>query len=139
MRLRISGSLREGPEGATVSAVIESTVDQLMWFTFAIIAVALIVAAVAMWYERHAAQAAAEAAGEEVEKRSVREWLQDNVRAISYAGIAVIGFVVLWNVGGPDITLLATATVGIWLIAMNLLAKQPEDDDATPSATAASG
>jgi hypothetical protein len=35
--------------------------------------------------------------------------------------MGIVGFVVLWNVGGPDITLLAAAMVGLILIAVSVL------------------
>jgi hypothetical protein len=35
--------------------------------------------------------------------------------------MGIVAFVVLWNVGGPDITLLAGAMVGLILIAVSVL------------------
>jgi len=114
----ITGALRGGESGPAVVATIDSAVDSLLWFTFALIVVALIVAGVAILVERRAelSQAAAD-------PTSVREWLRSRSRAIGYVGIGIVAFVVLWNVGGPDITLLAGALLGIVLIAVSLLAR----------------
>lgn len=131
----ITGALREGPEGATVKAVIDATVEQLLWFTFAIIVIALIVAGLAMWYQRHEAQAVAAEAGEPIERRTLREWLRANLRTITYAGLGIIAFAVLWVAAGPDVTLLAGAAVGVWLIGMNLLAARAEEHEPSPGPT----
>jgi hypothetical protein len=112
----VTGALRQAENGATVAAVVDSSVDSLLWFTLALIAAALIVAAIAIVVERRAelSQAAAE-------PDTLREWLRSRSRAIGYVGIGLVAFVVLWNVGGADITLLAAALVGIVLIAVSLL------------------
>jgi hypothetical protein len=113
----ITGALRDGEGGVAVVGVIDSAVDSLLWFTFALIVVALIVAGLAIWAERRAEQGATAA-----EPESAREWLRSRSRAIGYVGLGLVAFVVLWNVGGPDITLLAGALVGIVLIAVSVLA-----------------
>jgi hypothetical protein len=123
----ITGTLRDGENGAAVVAVVDSSVDSLLWFTFALIVVALIVAGVAILAERRADLAEAAA-----EPRSVREWLRSRSRAIGYVGIGLVAFVVLWNVGGPDITLLAGALLGIVLIVVSLLGGHGEGDAPTP-------
>lgn len=51
----------------------------------------------------------------------MREWLRSRSRVIGYVGIGLVAFVVLWNVGGADITLLAGALLGIVLIVVSLL------------------
>ena len=114
----ITGALRDGEGGVTVRASIDSAVDSLMWFTFVLIVVALIVAGVAILVERRAELAGAAGASE---AGGVREWLRTRSRAIGYAGIGIVAFVVIWNVGGPDITLLAAALVGLVLIAVSVL------------------
>jgi hypothetical protein len=128
----ISGALRDGPEGTTVRAVIDTSVDQLMWFTFVLIVIALVVAGLVMAYERRTAAAETDA-----EPVSLRDWLRQHARTIANAGLAVIGFLVLWNVGGPDIALLAGAAVGVWLVAANVLAS--DDGDGETSEVAAEG
>ncbi|MFO7531787.1 MAG: hypothetical protein R6W93_04945 [Candidatus Limnocylindrales bacterium] len=112
----ITGTLRDGENRAAVVAVVDSSVDSLLWFTFALIVVALIVAGIAILAERRAELAEAAA-----EPDSVREWLRSRSRAIGYVGIGLVAFVVVWNVGGADITLLAGALLGIVLIVVSLL------------------
>jgi hypothetical protein len=126
----ITGTLRDGENGAAVVAVVDSSVDSLLWFTFALIVVALIVAGVAILAERRAELAEAAA-----EPRSVREWLRSRSRAIGYVGIGLVAFVVLWNVGGPDITLLAGALMGIVLIVVSLLAGHSGDTETRDTPT----
>jgi hypothetical protein len=112
----ITGTLGDGEDAAAVIAVMDSSVDSLLWFTFALIVVALIVAGLAILAERRAELVEAAA-----EPRSVREWLRSRSRVIGYVGIGLVAFVVLWNVGGADITLLAGALLGIVLIVVSLL------------------
>ena len=133
----ITGSLKTAEDRVAVRAVIESSVDSLMWFTFAIIVVALLVAGLSLWYERRNLDAASGAA--QAEPQSVNEWLQSRAHTIGYVGLGIIAFVVLWNVGGPDITLLATATVGIVLIAVSVLASRGGDDDSSDAVAAGGG
>ncbi|HSM33203.1 MAG TPA: hypothetical protein VK987_03860 [Anaerolineae bacterium] len=117
----ITGTLRDGENGPAVVAVVDSSVDSLLWFTFALIVVALIVAGIAILAERRAELAEAAA-----EPDSVREWLRSRSRAIGYIGIGLVAFVVVWNVGGTDITLLAGALLGIVLIVVSLLGGRGE-------------
>jgi hypothetical protein len=117
----ITGTLRDGENRAAVVAVVDSSVDSLLWFTFALIVVALIVAGIAILAERRAELAEAAA-----EPGSVREWLRSRSRAIGYIGIGLVAFVVVWNVGGTDITLLAGALLGIVLIVVSLLGGRGE-------------
>jgi hypothetical protein len=112
----VTGALREGPNGVTVVGVVDSTVDSLLWFTFALIVVAVVVAGTALLLERRA-----EVADVVAEPASIREWLRSRSRAIAYVGIGLVAFVVLWNVGGPDITFVAAALVGLILIAVAVI------------------
>ena len=107
-----------------------------MWFTFAIIAGALVVAGLSIWYERRERDAASDAPAQ---PQSVNEWLHSRAHLIGYIGIGIIAFVVLWNVGGPDITLLATAMVGILLIAVSILARREDDPGANDGLAAGGG
>jgi hypothetical protein len=112
----VTGALRDGENGATVSGVVDSTVDSLLWFTFLLIIVAVAVALVAVLVERRA-----EVAEVVAEPESVREWIRSRSRAIAYVGMGLVGFVVLWNLGGPDITFVAAALVGLVLIAVAII------------------
>ena len=131
----ITGSLRDAEGAAAVQAVVTTSVDSLMWFSFALIVVALLVAGLAIWYERHEDDATREA--ERAESQSVNQWLHTRAHLIGYIGLGLIAFVVLWNVGGPDITLLAAAATGLLLIAISLLAAR--DDHAEPDDEVAAG
>jgi hypothetical protein len=112
----ITGSLRDGENGTTVIGVADATVDSLLWFTFLLIIVAVVVALVAVLVERRA-----EVAEVVAEPESVREWVRSRSRAIAYVGMGLVGFVVLWNLGGPDITFVAAALVGLVLIAVAII------------------
>lgn len=112
----VTGALRAGENGVTVRGVVDSTVDSLLWFTFALIVVAVVVALVAIVVERRA-----EISEIVAEPESLREWLRSRSRAIAYVGIGLVAFVVLWNVGGPDITFVAAALVGLILIAVAVI------------------
>jgi hypothetical protein len=112
----VTGTLRSGENGSAVIAVVDSSVDSLLWFTFLLIAVALVVALVAVLVERRAEISAVVA-----EPDGVRAWLRSRSRAIAYVGIGLVAFVVLWNLGGPDITLLAGGLIGLVLIAVSVI------------------
>lgn len=127
----VVGTLRGSESATAVIATIDSSVDSLLWFTFALIVVALIVAGLAILAERRAELAEAVA-----EPATVREWLRSRSRAIGYVGIGIVAFIVLWNVGGPDITLLAGALVGIVLIVVSLLAGRGGTDVSEAAAEA---
>jgi hypothetical protein len=112
----ITGALGDGENGTTVTGVADATVDSLLWFTFLLIIVAVVVALVAVLVERRA-----EVAEVVSEPDSVREWVRSRSRAIAYVGMGLVGFVVLWNLGGPDITFVAAALVGLVLIAVAII------------------
>jgi hypothetical protein len=112
----VTGALRGGQNGATVAGIVDSTVDSLLWFTLLLIVVAVVVALVAVLVERRA-----EVAEVVAEPDSMREWLRSRSRAIAYVGMGLVGFVVLWNLGGPDITFVAAALVGLVLIAVAII------------------
>jgi hypothetical protein len=112
----VTGALRDGENGATVMGVVNGAVDSLLWFTFLLIVVALVVALVAVLVERRAAISEIVA-----EPDGVRAWLRSRSRAIAYVGIGLVAFVVLWNLGGPDITFVAGALVGLLLIALAVI------------------
>ena len=124
----VTGTLRDGQNGAAVIGVVDSSVDSLLWFTFLLIVVAVAVAVVAVLLERRAAIAEVVA-----EPDGVREWLRSRSRAIAYVGIGLVAFVVLWNLGGPDITFLAAALIGLVLIAVAVIGgREPGTGEAAP-------
>jgi hypothetical protein len=100
-----------------VQGVLRSSVDSLMWFSFLLIVLALIVAGLAILADRRAEIGAVTA-----QPGGVREWLRAHARDIGWIGIGIVAFVALWNVGGADVTLLAAAVVGVILIAVSVLA-----------------
>jgi hypothetical protein len=124
----VTGALRDGKNGATVVGVVDSSVDSLLWFTFLLIVVALVVALVAVLVERRA-----EISEVVAEPDGVRAWLRSRSRAIAYVGIGLVAFVVLWNLGGPDITFLAAALIGLVLIAVSVIGgREPGTGEAAP-------
>ena len=133
----VTGALRDGDGSVAVRAVIETAVDSLMWFTFALIVVALIVVGLAMWAERRSEPG--EGLTESTEDLDLSDWLRSRSRAIGAIGIGIIAFVVLWNVGGPDITLLAAAMVGIVLVGVGVLASRDEGTDEAATSEIESG
>ena len=130
----VTGALRDGENGATVSGVVDSTVDSLLWFTFLLIVVAVAVALVAILVERRA-----EVAEVVAEPDSMREWVRSRSRAIGYVGIGLVAFVVLWNLGGPDITFVAAALVGLLLIALSVIGGHEPGPGADPEAGGVTG
>jgi hypothetical protein len=129
----VSGTIAN--EGfAAVSGVIRSSVDSLMWFCFLLIVVALIVAGLAIIVERRA-----EISAVTESPTSAREWLRVHARDIGWIGIGIVAFVALWNVGGPDVTLLLAAVVGIILIGVSVLARHGGGSDSAEPAGAGSG
>lgn len=132
----ITGALAEGPGGATIRALINAAIDQLMWFTFALIVVALVVAGLALWVGRRADGTDADVPAEPITAASTRGWFARHVRQISYAGLAVIGFIVMWNVAGPELALVAAAAVGVWLIAVDMLGREAAAIDVSGDVTA---
>ena len=76
----VTGSVRDGPGGLTVLATVDSAVDSLMWFSFLLIVVALIVAGAALLIERRAELSGA-ATASLAEAGGWREWLRTRSRA----------------------------------------------------------
>jgi hypothetical protein len=112
----VSGAIAD--EGlVAVGGVVRSSVDSLMWFSFALIVVALIVAAVALIAERRSEIGAVTGS-----PATLREWLREHARDLGWIGGGIVAFVALWNIGGADVTLLAAAAVGLILIAVGVLA-----------------
>ena len=111
-----------------IRGVITSAVGSLMWFSFALIAVALVVAGLAIVVERRDDISAIDA-----RPGGARAWLRSHARDIGWVGIGVVAFVALWNVGGPDITLITAAVVGIILIAVSVLAGRDEPEAPEPA------
>jgi len=102
-------------------------VSSLMWFTFAIIVGALLVAGLSIWYERRNAPTSIDAPPE---PQSVNEWLHTRAHLIAYIGVGIVAFAVLWNVGGPDITLASAAVLGVLFIAIGVLGAHGDKADA---------
>ncbi len=122
---RITDRAQEGDASVTVLAIIDTAVDSLMWFTFILMAVAVLIALLAVWWERHKT---GERAARETPPRTLGHWARDNARLILYVGIGVIAFIVLWDVGGPDIALLAAAAVGLLAVAVKVLTDSGDDE-----------
>ncbi len=121
----VTGALRSGDDLVAVRSTVDSTVDSMLWFTFALIVVALAVAVIALLVE-HRAEVSAVVA----EPASFRDWLRSRSRVIAYVGIGLVAFFVLWTVGGPDISMAAAAIVGILLLLLAVVGGRGSDDDA---------
>jgi hypothetical protein len=130
---RITDRAQEGDASATVVAIIDAAVDSLMWFTFVLMAVAAVIGLIAIWWERHQT---GDRVATETPPRTLGHWARDHAREILFVGIGIIAFVVLWNVGGPDIALLTAAAVGLLAVAVKVLSSH--DDDGPAGATDAS-
>ena len=113
----ITGALAQ-QGGTAVRAAIEAAVDQVMWVSFVVIAVAVLIAGLAMWLDRR--QPRPEGALPPP-PRTVADRVRERNREFAIAGLAAIAFFVLWRLGGPDLALLAAAATGIWLIGVSVL------------------
>jgi|GEM_PF-4651366 len=121
-RLILAGITRQQEEAdarVVVDAIIDAAVDSLMWFTFILIAVAVIVAIAAVAWEH---SRTGERPSEETPPRTLGHWVRDNMMAIFAVGIAIIAIMALWSIGGPDIALLTAAALGLLAIAVKVLA-----------------
>jgi hypothetical protein len=117
---------QEGDASVTVLAIIDSAVDSLMWFTFAAMAIAAIVALGAYWWER---RKTGERAGTETPPRTLGHWARENAQTLLYIGVGILAFVVVWNIGGADLALLSAAALGLIGVAYKVLTGH--DDAAT--------
>lgn len=122
----ITSRAQEGDASVTVLAIIETSVDSLMWFTFAVMAIAAVVALAAILWERHKT---GERVSMNTPPRTLGQWARDNALTLMYVALGVIAFFVIWNVGGPDVALLTAAGLGLVGVAYKLLSGDEEADD----------
>lgn len=125
---RITDRAQEGDASATVVAIIDAAVNSLMLWTFALMAVAAVIALVAIWWERYRT---GDRPAQESPPRTLGGWVRENMVAVLAVGLAMIAVVVLWNIGGADIALLTAAAIGLLLVAVKVLAS---DEDGAPAA-----
>ena len=110
-----------------VSAIVDAAVDSLMWFTFILIGLAVIVALAAIVVERGQG---GERASMETPLRTLAHWVHDNMSAAIAVGIGIIVVLALWSTGGPDIALLTLAAIGLLVIVVKVVANQDDDTSA---------
>jgi hypothetical protein len=122
----VTNKAQEGDASVTVLAIIDSAVDSLMWFTFAVMAIAAIVALGAYWWEH---RKTGERAATETPPRTLGHWARDNAQILLYVGLGILAFVVIWNIGGADLALLSAAALGLIGVAYKVLTGH--DDAAT--------
>ncbi len=137
-RLVLEAVTRRQPEleaRVIVSAIIEAAVDSLMWFTFVLILVAIIVAAIAVVWER---RDELQRPSMETPPRTLGRWVKHHMVGILAVGIGVIGVIALWSIGGPGIALLTAAAILLLVIAVKVLADEGEGDE-SPSVPTSEG
>jgi hypothetical protein len=129
-RLLLEAVTRRQPEleaRVVVSAIIDAAVDSLMWFTFVLILVALIVAVAAViWEQRDGLRRRSM----ETPPRTLGRWVRDNVVLVLAAGLGLIVVMALWSIGGPGIALLTAAALLLLDSAVKVLSDQAEDQPA---------
>ncbi|MGD8485796.1 MAG: hypothetical protein PVH07_04070 [Chloroflexota bacterium] len=138
-RLLLEAVFRRQPEleaRVVVSAIIEAAVDSLMWFTFVLIAVAVIVAIAAYLWER---RDRTERMSMQTPPRTLGHWIRDHALVIVAVGAAIIGVLALWSVGGPGIPMLTAAALLLLAIAVKVLSDRADEDAPSPPAPSVEG
>jgi len=130
-RLLLEAVFRRQPEleaRVVVGAIVDAAVDSLMWFTFVLIVVAVIVAVAAYLWER---RDQLQRPSMETPPRTLGHWVKANTTAILAVGIGLIAILALGNVGGPGIAMLTAAALLLLAIAVKVLSDQADDEPAT--------
>ena len=115
-----------------IDAIIDASVDSLMYFTFILIVVALLVAVFALVWERR---------GEfsrpamETPPRTLGHWVREHAPVILGVGVAIIAVVTLWAIGGPEIAMLVAAALLLLAIAVKVLSDTGKGDDGSRTVT----
>ncbi len=120
-RLILNGATQraqEGDAGPTAIATVDIAVDSLMWFTFVVMAIAVIVAIVAIWWER---RSTGDRASVESPPRTLGGWAHDNAQVLLFVGISVIAVGVIWSISGADMALITAAGLGLLGVAYRVL------------------
>jgi len=126
-RLLLEALTRRQPEleaRVVVSAIIDAAVDSLMWFTFVLMAVAVIVAIVSVVYER---RSQLERSSMETPPRTIGRWVKDNAVGVLMVGIGIIGVIALWSIGGAGIAMLTAAAILLLIIAVKVMSDQADE------------
>jgi hypothetical protein len=132
----ITTRAQEGDSSVTVLAIIETSVDSLMLFTFAVMAIAAIVALAAILWERHKT---GDRASQETPPRTLGHWARENALILVYVALGIIAFIVIWNVGGADLALLTAAGLGLVGVAYKLLAGDEETQEESTADSSSAG
>jgi hypothetical protein len=122
---RATQRAQEGDAAPTAIAIVDIAVDSLMWFTFVVMAIAVVVAIVAIVWER---RSTGERASVESPPRTLGHWAHENAQTLLFVGIAVIAVGVIWSIGGPDVALLTAA--GLLLLGIVYKVLTGHDDEA---------
>lgn len=131
-RLLLEGVMRRQPEleaRVVVSAIIDTAVDSLLLWTFALILVAVIVAVVAVIYER---RDELRRASLESPPRTIGRKVRDNAPLILVLGLGLIAVMAVWSIGTPGVAMLTAAAILLLVVGVKVLADQAEDE---PGAT----
>jgi hypothetical protein len=123
----ISAEQQGAESQVIVDAIADAAVDSLMWFTFVLMAVIVIIAAAAAIWER---SRSGQRPSEETPMRTLARWAGEHAMVVLGVGLAIIAVMALWNVGGPDIALLIAAALALLAIAVKVMADQGRDDRA---------
>jgi hypothetical protein len=126
----LAGSLKDGPAGRTIGGVLETVGDAMMWFTFIVIALAVVVAVAVFFAEWRGRRSGA---GDRGPRPSVAALVRARSTELIVAGTAVIGFFALWRAAGPEIALMAAAGVAAWLGIIWFVSSRGRDKEAVPS------
>lgn len=113
----------EAEARVVVSAIVDAAVDSFMWFTFVLMAVALIIGIAAIIWER---RGTAERGSEASQPRTLGQWIADNVGIILAIGVGLIGVMALWSIGGPGVAMITAAALMLLFIAVQVLSDQSD-------------
>ncbi len=110
-----------------VDAIIDASLDSLLWFTFVLMAIAAVVA-IAAWYVEGREDRSR--TSDVTPPQTRRHWVRDNMAPILMVGLGLIVIVALWSVSGPDVALVTAAAIGILLVGVKVAAGGDDDSPA---------
>jgi hypothetical protein len=113
----------EAEARVVVRAIVDGAVDSFMWFTFLLMAVALIIAIAAFIWER---RGGAQRTSETSPPRTLGQWIADNVVLILAIGVGLIGVMALWSIGGPGVAMVTAAALLLLVIAVQVFSDQSD-------------
>jgi hypothetical protein len=120
----IGASFADEAVGQAVGALAEAVLDDLYAILLTVAGIAIVVTAlvVARGALPDSVRGLARPVGGVSSRRStVRAVAERHAADLRWAGVGVVGFVVLWRVAGIDTALLAAVALGAWLAVVNWL------------------